>query len=104
VAKFYKDVDVIRLIPDVAEIAAENNDIVIVDTPSGYESKEDYAAEALADLPTIEVSEDKEVELGKMLNGAFKLGFENGKQSVEVSEDAISRRECQRKPSYGGNV
>lgn len=29
----------------------------IVDTPSGYESKEDYAAESLADLPTIEVSE-----------------------------------------------
>lgn len=51
----------------------------------------DIAREYYADLQAIEVSEDKEIELGVMLNGSYKLGFEHGKQSVEVSKDAVSR-------------
>lgn len=41
----------------------------------------------VSQLPTIEVSEDKEIELGAMLNGSYKLGFEHGKASVEVSSN-----------------
>ena len=61
-SKYYKAEDVINLIVNIIEIAEDNNDIVIVDTPSGYETKEDYAIEALSDLPTIEVSEEDELK------------------------------------------
>ena len=45
----------IKMAVEIIEIAEENNDITIIDIPSGWESIEDYVQEVYSDIPSADV-------------------------------------------------
>lgn len=53
-ANTIKREDAVQLLVDVIEQAEENNDIIIVDRPMGWESIRDYAEEVVSDIPSAE--------------------------------------------------
>ena len=71
--KLYKYKDVVQMLVDVIEQAKQNNDIVIVDRPMGWESIRDYAEEVVSDIPSAEPKE------------WFDSGFRLGKQVTEYN-------------------
>jgi hypothetical protein len=46
--------DAVQMLVDVIEQAEQNNDIVIVDRPMGWESIRAYAEEVVSDIPSAE--------------------------------------------------
>ena len=89
-SKYYKAEDVERLIENILNVMI---------------GKEEPMETALCDLPTIEVSEDVICQgRGDMFNDCqavasagqemYVKGYEDGRKSVEVSEDCISREDA----------
>ena len=75
--RLYKHEDVVQMLVDVIEQAEQNNDIVIVDRPMGWESIRDYAEEVVSDIPSTEPTIEIDAhQLAKLLREGWTIHSE----------------------------
>ena len=75
--KLYKYKDVVQILVDVIEQAEQNNDIVIVDRPMGWESIRAYAEEVVSDIPSVEQTIEIDADqLAKLLREGWTIHSE----------------------------